>query len=62
MNAMDAEVYYDLGVKRIIVAREISLKDCEAIKTHLPDLELEVFVHGTCAQPRQLCERLPFPL
>ena len=47
MNAMDAEVYYDLGVKRIIVAREISLKDCEAIKKHLPDLELEVFVHGS---------------
>ncbi len=47
MNAIDAEVYYDLGVKRIIVAREISLKDCEAIKSHLPDLELEVFVHGS---------------
>jgi len=47
MNAMDAEVYYDLGVKRIIVAREISLKDCEAIKHHLPDLELEIFVHGS---------------
>ncbi|WP_373028279.1 peptidase U32 family protein [Sulfurovum sp.] len=47
MNAMDAEVYYDLGVKRIIVAREISLKDCEAIKSHLPDLELEIFVHGS---------------
>jgi len=47
MNAMDAEVYYDLGVKRIIVAREISLKDCEAIKNHIPDLELEVFVHGS---------------
>jgi putative protease len=47
MNAMDAEVYYDLGVERIIVAREISLKDCEAIKNHLPDLELEIFVHGS---------------
>jgi len=47
MNAMDAEVYYDLGVKRIIVAREISLRDCEAIKKHLPDVELEVFVHGS---------------
>jgi len=43
MNAIDAEVYYDLGVKRIIV----SLKDCEAIKSHLPDLELEIFVHGS---------------
>ncbi len=47
MNAMDAEVYYDLGVKRIIAAREISLKDCEAIKHALPDLEIEVFVHGS---------------
>jgi len=47
MNAMDAEVYYDLGVKRIIVAREISLKDCAAIKAHIPDLELEIFVHGS---------------
>jgi len=44
---MDAEVYYDLGVERIIVAREISLKDCEAIKNHLPKLELEIFVHGS---------------
>ncbi|MBL0721453.1 MAG: U32 family peptidase [Sulfurovum sp.] len=47
MNALDAEVYYDLGVTRIIVAREISLKDCEAIKSSIPDLELEIFVHGS---------------
>jgi putative protease len=47
MNALDAQVYYDMGVTRIIVAREISLKDCEAIKSVLPDLELEVFVHGS---------------
>jgi len=47
MNAIDAQVYYDLGVKRIVVAREISLKDCEAIKKVIPDLELEVFIHGS---------------
>ena len=47
MNALDAQVYYDLGVRRIIVAREISLRDCEAIKSVIPDLELEVFVHGS---------------
>ena len=47
MNRADAEVYYELGVRRIIVAREISLKDCESIKKHLPDLELEVFAHGS---------------
>jgi len=47
MNVLDAEVYYDMGVERIIVAREISLKDCEAIKKAIPNLELEIFVHGS---------------
>ncbi|MGE4294827.1 MAG: peptidase U32 family protein [Campylobacterales bacterium] len=47
LNTLDAEAYYDMGVKRIIAAREMSLKDLEAIKTALPDLELEIFVHGS---------------
>lgn len=47
MNYLDASVFYDMGVERIIAAREISLKDCEEIKKHLPELELEVFVHGS---------------
>ncbi len=47
MNYLDAEVYYEMGVSRIIAAREISLKDLVQIKEHLPDLELEVFVHGS---------------
>ncbi|CCF82013.1 Putative protease [Helicobacter bizzozeronii CCUG 35545] len=36
-----------MGVKRIVVAREMSLNDVVAIKKELPDLELEVFVHGS---------------
>ncbi len=47
MNVLDARFYYDLGVRRIIAAREISLRDIEAIKSELPDLELEIFVHGS---------------
>jgi len=47
MNYLDAKVYYDMGVKRIIAAREISLKDVTEIKKHLPDLEIEIFVHGS---------------
>ncbi len=47
MNYLDAKVYYDMGVRRIIAAREISLKDVEEIKRRLPDLEIEVFVHGS---------------
>ncbi len=47
LNYMDAEVYRDLGVRRVIAAREVSLNDLKKIKEHLPDLELEVFVHGS---------------
>ena len=47
LNVLDAGVYYDMGVKRIVAAREISLSDCEEIKRVLPDLELEIFVHGS---------------
>ena len=47
MNVLDAKVFYDMGAVRIITAREISLRDLVAIKEELPDLELEVFIHGS---------------
>jgi putative protease len=47
LNSLDAQFYYDIGVKRIITAREISLKDLESIKRDIPDLETEIFVHGS---------------
>jgi putative protease len=47
MNVLDAQIYYDMGARRIIVAREISLKDACEIKKEIPDLEIEVFVHGS---------------
>ncbi|WP_294961406.1 peptidase U32 family protein [Sulfurimonas sp.] len=47
LNVLDAKIFYDMGAVRIITAREISLKDLIAIKKELPDLELEVFVHGS---------------
>jgi U32 family peptidase len=47
MNVLDAQVYYDMGARRIIAAREISLKDLKQIKEEIPDLEIEVFVHGS---------------
>jgi putative protease len=47
MNYLDAQVYYDMGVRRIIAAREISLKDVTEIKKHLPEMEIEIFVHGS---------------
>ena len=47
LNVLDAEVFHELGVKRIVAARELSLSDAVEIKKHLPDLELEIFVHGS---------------
>lgn len=47
LNVLDAEVFYEMGVKRIVAARELSLKDAIEIKKYLPDLELEIFVHGS---------------
>lgn len=47
MNVLDARAFYEMGVKRIVVAREMSLRDAVLIKKELPDLELETFVHGS---------------
>ncbi|PAF44030.1 peptidase U32 family protein [Helicobacter sp. 11S02596-1] len=47
LNVLDAEVFYEMGVKRIVAARELSLSDASEIKKHLPDLELEIFIHGS---------------
>ncbi len=47
LNYLDAEVFYEMGVERIIAAREIGLQDLIDIKKHLPKLEIEVFVHGS---------------
>lgn len=36
----------DLGVKRIILARELHIEEIKEIRKKVPDIELEVFVHG----------------
>ena len=36
----------DCGFTRVILARELGLKDIAAIHKKIPDIELEVFVHG----------------
>lgn len=35
-----------MGVSRVILSRELSLKEIEQIIQEVPDIELEVFVHG----------------
>lgn len=46
-NYQTARLWYELGAKRVVLARELSLEEIREIRAHVPDeLELEVFVHG----------------
>lgn len=47
LNVLDAQVFFDMGAKRIVAAREMSLKDLREIKAQLPQLEIEIFCHGS---------------
>lgn len=47
VNYETANALYDLGVKRVVLARELSLEEIAEIRAKTPaDLELEAFVHG----------------
>lgn len=46
LNHSAVQFWYDLGVKRIVLARELSLAEIKEIKEKVPGMELEVFVHG----------------
>jgi len=46
-NAACATAWYELGAKRVVLARELSLDEIAAIRAGTPkELELETFVHG----------------
>ena len=46
-NYAAARAWYDLGAKRVILARELSLEEIREIREKTPEeLEIEAFVHG----------------
>ncbi len=46
-NYMAANTYYNLGAKRIVLAREMTIDEIGELHAKIPaDLELEAFVHG----------------
>lgn len=47
LNYESVKFWQDLGASRIILARELSLKEIEQIKVKVPDIELEVLIHGS---------------
>ena len=47
MNYAAARVYYEMGAKRIVLARELSIDEIKKLRANIPEeLELEAFVHG----------------
>ncbi len=46
LNYKAVEFWKNLGVSRVILARELGLKDIQGIKDRVPDIELECFIHG----------------
>jgi len=46
VNFATVKFWQSLGLKRIILSRELSLKEVAEIREECPDIELEVFVHG----------------
>ncbi|MCM1306172.1 MAG: U32 family peptidase [Bacteroides sp.] len=45
-NIMAVKFWRNLGVKRVVLARELSLDEIREIHAAVPDMELEAFVHG----------------
>ena len=46
LNYEAVRFWQDMGATRAILARELPIKDVAEIKQKVPDMELEVFVHG----------------
>ena len=46
LNSEAVKFWRDMGAKRTILARELSFKQIEEIRRNVPDIELEIFIHG----------------
>ncbi len=46
LNKLSCKFWKELGVKRIVLARELSLAEIKDISVHNETLELEAFIHG----------------
>ncbi|WGV19539.1 tRNA 5-hydroxyuridine modification protein YegQ [Pseudomonas putida] len=46
VNWASVQFWQQLGLSRVILSRELSLEEIEEIRQQVPDMELEVFVHG----------------
>ncbi len=65
-NKHSAKFFCDMGVKRLVLARELGVKEIKEIRDYIPsDVEIEAFVHGAmcisysgrCLLSNYLCNR-----
>ncbi len=55
-NLQSVEVLGKLGCERVVLARELTLKEIEQIASMVEDIELEIFIHGAmCFSYSGLC-------
>ena len=47
LNYESVKFWRDLGASRVILARELAIKDIAEIRRQVPDIELESFIHGS---------------
>ena len=47
LNYEAVRFWQDMGATRVVLAREMNVKDIALIKEKVPEMELEVFVHGS---------------
>ena len=48
VSAAACRAWYELGAKRVVLARELTLEEIKAIKANIPpELEIECFIHGS---------------
>ena len=46
-NYAAANVYYNMGAKRVVLARELTIEEIKKVRDNIPsDMEIEAFVHG----------------
>ncbi len=46
VNSATVQFWHKQGLSRVILSRELSIKEIDEIRQECPDIELEVFVHG----------------
>lgn len=46
MNWATVKFWQQMGLTRVILSRELSLEEIEEIRNQVPDMEIEIFVHG----------------